>query len=953
MLENEVMRGFGWLSALGRLLWRVWGRPWADRRRGHRGGHADSGQRREAGNGGATARRAGGGSRKAYLTSRFSLRSVAVQAFVWQLTVLVLLAATAMVALVLKTTHDAQNDARHRSLAVAQGFAHSPGVVRALQSPDPTAVLQPLAEAARKGSGVGFLSVLSKSGIRYTDPVPSLIGRRAQGDIGRAAAGQSFTEIFKGKPQSAVRALVPVTDAQGAVIGIVSAGVQTVDVGATVNRQLPVLFGVAAGSLVLAAGGAALVSRRLRRQTHGLGPVEMTRMYEHHDAVLHSVREGVLILDEDRCLVLANDEARQLLDMRASAEGLPLDTLGLAPEMAALLGSGRTVTDEVHPSGSRLLAVNLRPTDVHGGAAGWVATLRDTTELRALAGRAEEARERLKLLNEGSTRIGSTLDLGRTAQELADVVVPRLADFVSVNLLETLLSGDEPPPGPVTGAVLRRVAHRSVLEGTPEALVAVGEIAFYPENSPQARCLATGRSELHQVADPAISAWLAEDPARLAKSRAHGFHSWIEVPLIARGTTLGVVDFVRSRHPESFETDDLALAEELVARTAVCLDNARRFNRERTAALTLQRSLLPTRLPEQSAVEAAFRYLPADPRLGVGGDWFDVIPLSGARVALVVGDVVGHGIHASATMGRLRSAVQTLADVDLAPDELLTQLDDLVIRLAAESGTDAESAASGDVGATCLYAVYDPVSGRCSLARAGHPAPAVVRPDGTATVLELPAGPPLGLGGLPFEAVETELPEGSLLALYTDGLVESRQRGMDTGIEVLRQALTAPGLSLDTLCDKVVGTLLPDRPADDAALLLARVQRLDGGQVATWDVPADPAAVAGVRTDAVRRLSAWGLEEVAFVTELVVSELVTNAIRYGAAPIRLRLIRDRTLICEVTDGSNTAPHLRRARVFDEGGRGLLLVAQLTQRWGVRQTTSGKIIWCEQALPAGV
>ncbi|WP_443741611.1 SpoIIE family protein phosphatase [Streptomyces humicola] len=832
-----------------------------------------------------------------------------------------------MVALVLKTTNDTQTDARHRSLAVAEGFAHSPGVVQALRSPNPTVLLEPLAVEAQKGSGVDFVS-------------------------GRAAAGQSFTEIFKGKPQNAVRALVPVTDAHGTVIGIVSAGVQTVDVGATVSRQLPVIFGAAACSLALAAGGAALVSRRLRRQTHGLGPVEMTRMYEHHDAVLHSVREGVLILDAARRVVLANDEARQLLGIRATAEELPLDDLGLDPGMAKLLASGRTVTDEVHPAGSRLLAVNLRPTAVHGGPAGCVATLRDTTELLALAGRAEEARERLNLLNEGSTRIGSTLDIVRTAQELAEVAVPRLADFVSVDVLETLLSGDELPQGPITGAVLRRVAHQSVLEGTPEALVEVGEVAFYPEKSPQARCLATGRSELHQLADPAVGAWLAEDPARLAKGREYGFHSWIGVPVIARGTTLGVVGFVRCRHPEPFATDDLALAEELVTRTAVCLDNAWRFNREHTAALTLQHSLLPRRLPEQSAVEAAFRYLPADPRLGVGGDWFDVIPLSGARVALVIGDVVGRGIHACATMGRLRSAVRTLADVDLAPDELLTQLDDIVIGLADESETDADFAAPGDVGATCLYAIYDPVSGLCWLARAGHPAPAVARPDGTAAILDLPAGPPLGLGGLPFEAVEIALPEGSLLALYTDGLVGSRQRGMDAGLEALQQALTVPGLSLDTLCDKAVGTLLPDQPADDAALLLARVQRLDSGQVATWDVPADPAAVAGVRADAVRQLSAWGLEEVAYVTELVVSELVTNALRYGAAPIRLRLIHDRTLICEVTDGSSTAPHLRRARVFDEGGRGLLLVAQLTQRWGARQTSIGKIIWCEQTLPAG-
>jgi len=889
---------------------------------------------------------------RAYLTSLFSLRSVAGQVFVWQLIALVLLAAAAITVLVVKTTDDAQADAGHRSLAVAEGFAHSPGMVQALESPDPTTVLQPLARAAQKGAHVDFVSVLSKSGIRYTDPVPGLIGQPAQGDIGRAAAGQSFTAIFKGKPQNAVRALVPVTDAHGSVVGIVSAGVQTVDVSTTVNRQLPVLVGAAAGSLLLAAGGSVAVNRRLRRQTHGLGPVEMTRMYEHHDAVLHSVREGVLILDPERRLLLANDEARRLLGLGETAEGLPLDELGLAPEMAALLASGRTVTDEVHPAGDRLLAVNLRPAAGDGRSAGFVATLRDATELRALAGRAEQAHERLLLLNQASTHIGDTLDVVRTAQELTEVAVPRFADFVSVDLLETLLSGDEPPPGPVTGAVLRRVAHRSVLEGTPEALLTVGEVSHCTENSPHARCLATGRSQLHQAADPAIRAWMAEDPARAAKSREYGYHSWIEVPVIARGATLGVAAFGRSRRAGPFEADDLTLAEELVARAAVCLDNARRFTHERTAALTLQHSLLPRRLPEQSAVDAAFRYLPADPRLGVGGDWFDVIPLSGARVALVVGDVVGHGLHASATMGRLRSAVQTLADVDLAPDELLTQLDDLVIRLAADSGADADFAATGDIGATCLYAVYDPESGRCCLASAGHPPPAVCRPDGTTAVLDLPAGPPLGVGGLPFESVETVLPEGSLLALYTDGLVESRLLGMDAGLETLRQALTVPAPSLDTLCDRIVGTLLPERPADDAALLLARVRRLDTGHVATWDVPDDFAAVAGIRTDAVRQLSDWGLAEAAFVTELVVSELITNAIRYGGTPIRLRLIRDRTLICEVTDGSSTAPHLRRARVFDEGGRGLLLVAQLTQRWGARQTANGKVIWCEQALPTG-
>ncbi|MFI8461907.1 SpoIIE family protein phosphatase [Kitasatospora sp. NPDC085464] len=895
---------------------------------------------------------------------------MAGQTFLWQLAVLLLLAVVGGTVLVLKTVNDAQNDARHRSLAVATGFAQAPGLAQALQSPDPTAALGPLALAAQQGSGVDFVDVLSTGGIRYTDPVPGLIGRRAQGDIARAAAGQSFTEVFTGSPQSAVRALVPVKDANGTVVGLVSTGVQTTGISATVNRQLPVLLGAAAGALVLAAGGAVLVSTRLRRQTHGLGPIEMTRMYEHHDAVLHAVREGVLILDADHRLVLANDEAQQLLALSPDAQGRRVDELGLDPGMAELLASGRTVTDEVHPAGDRLVAVNLRPMTVRSGPAGLVATLRDTTELRAVAGLAEATRERLRLLYDAGARIGTTLDVTGTAQELADVAVPRLADFVSVDLLDGVAGGREPAPGPVTDGVLRRAAHQSVLAGVPEAVVRVGEIDVLPPDSPPLRSLATGRSGLHQAQDTAVTTWLAEDPRRAANSRAYGFHSWLQVPVIARGTTLGVVEFVRFRNGEPFRSEDLALAEELVSRAAVAVDNARRFAHERGTALTLQRSLLPRRLPVHSAVEAAFRYLPADPRLGVGGDWFDVIPLSGARVALVVGDVAGHGLRASATMGQLRSAVRTLADVDLPPDELLTQLDDLVIRLASETATDPDAGTvtdpdtdtatdphadtagevtAGEVTATCLYAVYDPVSGRCTLATAGHPAPVLAGTGRDPVVLRLPAGPPLGLGGLPFEAVDTELPEESLLALYTDGLVATRRRSVDTGLDALRRALPPVDDSLESLCDRIVDALPPGNPADDATLLLTRVRRLDPRRVATWTVPADFAQVATVRVDAVRRLTAWGLADAAFVTELVVSELVTNAIRYGSEPIRLRLIHDRSLICEVSDTGSTAPHLRRARTFDEGGRGLLLVAQLTQRWGTRQTGTGKTIWCEQDL----
>ncbi|MDN0201169.1 SpoIIE family protein phosphatase [Streptomyces sp. S.PNR 29] len=557
------------------------------------------------------------------------------------------------------------------------------------------------------------------------------------------------------------------------------------------------------------------------------------------------------------------------------------------------------------------------------------------------------ARQRLALLNEAAATIGTTLDVVRTAEELIEVMVPRFADFASVDLFDWVLGAEEPPTVPDGDVVLRRVAHGSATEGTPEAAVHLGEKDSYPPFSPLARALQDGRATLGQAGEPAFMRWVAERNARAPEGRRYrqGVHSMMAVPLRARGITLGVAVAVRIGQPDDYGADDLVFAEELASRAAVCVDNARRFARERTTALALQHSLLPKGLPGQAAVEVAHRYLPSESAAGVGGDWFDVIPLSGSRVALVVGDVVGHGIPSSATMGRLCTAVRTLADVDLPPDELLTHLDDLVTHLA--TGDDSDEVA--ELGATCLYAVYDPVARRLNLAAAGHPAPALVLPDGTARLVPMSAGPPLGVGGLPFEATELQLPEGSVVALYTDGLIEDRDRDVDHATDELCRALTVPADSLDALCDTVLKAVLPEEPSDDVALLLARTRALGADQVATWDVQPDPAHVAATRQSATEQLSAWGLEETAFVTELVVSELVTNAIRYGEPPIQLRLIRDRNLICEVSDGSSTSPHLRRAHAYDEGGRGLLLVAQLTQRWGSRQTTRGKTIWCEQPL----
>ncbi|MFJ9745495.1 phosphatase [Streptomyces sp. WAC 01325] len=573
-------------------------------------------------------------------------------------------------------------------------------------------------------------------------------------------------------------------------------------------------------------------------------------------------------------------------------------------------------------------------------------------------------RWRSAMVNEASMCIGTTLDIARTTQELADFATEQFADLVTVDLLDTVLRAQDTAAGqsPLT---LRRMAQGPDADaGGLQPPVRPRQLHVCPEGSPCAEALSSGR------------------PSRQQHGRASGVpraHSSLVVPLRARGTTLGVAEFHRYGTAAPYDDEDLLLAQEIAARAAVAVDNARHYTHARATALTLQRSLLPREAPRQSAVDVAYRYLPAGSESGVGGDWYDVIPLSGARVALVVGDVVGHGIRAAATMGRLRTAVRTLADIDLPPDELLTHLDDVVLRLANEASSDPDTGPEADVGrdngATCLYAVYDPVALRCTLARAGHVPPVVVVRDGTADVLELPPGPPLGRGGLPFETMEVDLPEGSLIALCTDGLIEARTPAratgevpsapatvtedpapvmpsddsapdIDAGLATLRQVLARPASSLEAACDSVLEALLPSRPDDDVALLLARTRSLGADRVATWELEADPAVVGRARSDVSRKLTDWGLEELAFVAELVVSELVTNAIRYGRPPIRLRLIHDRSLLCEVSDAGSTTPHLRRARVFDEGGRGLLLVAQLAGQWGTRHARRGKTVWAE-------
>ncbi|MFE1559629.1 SpoIIE family protein phosphatase [Streptomyces sp. NPDC058734] len=582
------------------------------------------------------------------------------------------------------------------------------------------------------------------------------------------------------------------------------------------------------------------------------------------------------------------------------------------------------------------------------------------------AGVARREGDRLRFVGAATRRIARGIDLDEIVLGLCRATVPTFSDAILVYLRDPLPVGDERPVGPVVLRLrrtdrLRPIDDLTDADGGAGAAGAAGELDFsqLPLVGPQGDLPAAELCEIRPGgalaevlrgvrpvfgsaagAKDALPELLGADHPVPRGQRA------ILAPLRGRRRVIGAAVFLRTPDRDAFETNDLLVAAQLATHTALGIDKAVLYGREAYIADELQRTMLPDGLPQPTGVRLASRYLPAAETARVGGDWYDAIPLPGSRVALVVGDVMGHSMTSAAIMGQLRTTAQTLAQLDLPPAEVLHHLDEQAQRLGS------------DRMATCLYAVYDPVSHRITIANAGHPPPVLLHLGGRAEVLRVPPGAPIGVGGVDFEAVELDAPAGATLLLYTDGLVESRLRDVWTGIEQLRERLATTaqltGLDhsppLEALCDDVLDMLGPGDRDDDIALLAARFEGIAPSDVAYWFLDPEETAPGRARRFARRALARWGLEELSDSLELLVSEVVTNAVRYAERPVTLRLLRTDVLRCEVGDDSPQLPRQRRARETDEGGRGLFLVNRLARRWGATRLSSGKVVWFELPLP---
>jgi PAS domain S-box-containing protein len=690
----------------------------------------------------------------------------------------------------------------------------------------------------------------------------------------------------------------------------------------------------------------------------------LLRGLEHDLAILDAVFDtsplGIIVFDTDLRCIRVNQALCRVDGLEAASHiGRTIEELlpgATGEELAAIqktvLGTGCTVLDlrTPAPKGRMMSSSFSRITDRAGHVLGISAVVMDITDRVLSTARLERARARLALLNEVGVKLADLLDVDRIARALPDALVPTFCDYAGVLLVHAVPGGGELPRHshtPGTPLVLLGAA-------TPPGDVHVapllqpGTVITFPEGSPFSEVLTGGPAWLAKApsdvrADLPV---MALDP-HIRKALELGIDSVLVVPLRARGVVLGLLVGCRATEREPFDHEDLALATELADRAGVALDNARLYARERHGALTLQRSLLPQHLPERPGIEIAYRYVPGSAGAEVGGDWFDVIPLTDGRTAFVVGDVMGHGLHAAATMGRLRTAVRTLAGLDLAPDELLRRVNNV-------SG-DFMQTAEEPAMATVIYAVYEPSTRRCTIAGAGHLPPLLVsceeaRYECSVQQLELPSGTPIGVEGGEFTSEEFDVPDGSVLVLYTDGLVERRGQDITTGVEQLAGVLGHRYASLEDACDEALSTLVPPLEPDDVAVLMARLGVPPEPSAACWEFPAETDAVRLSQLHVQQTLAAWGLAALADVTILLVGGLVTRSLRHAHGPIGVRMVRGTSLLVEVSDPLPTPSPSRVAASDEESGHGMQLVARAARRWGTRLGPLGKTVWFELALP---
>lgn len=550
--------------------------------------------------------------------------------------------------------------------------------------------------------------------------------------------------------------------------------------------------------------------------------------------------------------------------------------------------------------------------------------------------------ERLRRLNAATARIGVSLDIPSVVGEFARALVPDLAEFVSVHVLDTMCDDQlteeaMPDAHQAAAAQVRRVAvacaedRAQWLDVAPE-----GQTQVMEPDGPCRRAMAEGEPVLIDRVDLALG-------RRLAAAHQGGNllplvlgRAMLVVPLRVRGRVLGCATLV-SRRGGGFDEVSLLTVGQLAAQASLGVDNARLYQGQAATAVALARSMLPASPPRLAGVQIAHRYLPGNPAAQVGGDWYDAIALPGSRVALVVGDVMGHGIRSASIMGHLRTAVQTLAALDLPPEQVLRHLDDLARRLGE------------DHLATCLYAVYDPVARRCTIANAGHIPPVLVRRDGRGTLLDVPCGAPIGVGAVAFETAEIATEEDDLLVLCTDGLVEMRGRDIGSGLAALCEKAAAAGRDLEELCEGLLGDLGTAPRQDDVALLVARLTGIPSRDIAQWYLEPTASTAYQARRLIGETLAGWHLSEYADLVQLMATELVSNAIRYASRPLELRLLRTEKLLCELNDDDHHLPVLRHAGLAEEHGRGLQLVSHLADRWGASRTQTGKVVWFEVAV----